>query len=253
MIMPMSTLPCLYCDGPIPASEAERASLCPLCSRPLTVCGRFRLKALLSKSESDRVYSASDGSNSAAVRVWLAREDDWTTISEFERIGRTLQASKNRGVPQIYGYNPVSGVAKPISGPGYLHPSWSPDGKYLAVTKTTAYGTDIAILNATTGAEVTLLTNDGASWAPAWSPAGDQIAFLHENGRVVDLRLVSLTGPYGAWTPGDSVDLTQNAGLDSISHPDWYIAPADMPATTPAPAAPSAAPSGSGPATPSPS
>src|SRR5207237_330285 len=100
----MSTLPCLYCDGPIPTSEAERASLCPLCSRPLTVCGRWRLKALLSKSESDRVYSAGDGTQEAAVKVWLARDDDWSTISEFERIARTLQASKNRSLPQIFGW-----------------------------------------------------------------------------------------------------------------------------------------------------
>ena len=57
----MSTLPCLYCDGPIPASEAERASLCPLCSRPLTVAGRYRLKQLLSKSENDRVYAVAGG------------------------------------------------------------------------------------------------------------------------------------------------------------------------------------------------
>ena len=32
------------------------------------------------------------------------------------------------------------------------------------------------------------LTNDGDSWAPTWSPAGDQIAFLHVAGQVVDLR-----------------------------------------------------------------
>jgi TPR repeat protein len=100
----MSTLPCLFCDGPIPESEAERASLCPLCSRPLTVCGRYRLKSLLSKSESDRVYAATDGDKDVAVKVWLARDDDWSTISEFERIARTLQASKNRNHPQIFGW-----------------------------------------------------------------------------------------------------------------------------------------------------
>jgi Tol biopolymer transport system component len=138
------------------------------------------------------------------------------------------------GAPQIYGYTPSTGHARPISGPGYLHPSWSPDGKYLAVTKTSPYGTDVAILNASTGAEVTLLTNDGASWAPAWSPAGDQVAFLHVNGQVVDLRLVQLGGTYGAWDPGQSLDLTQDAGLDSISRPDWYVPANQIPAGTPA-------------------
>jgi dipeptidyl aminopeptidase/acylaminoacyl peptidase len=156
------------------------------------------------------------------------------------------------GVPQIFGYNPATGRASAISGPGYLHPSWSPDGKYLAVTKTSAYGTDIAILNASSGAEITLLTNDGGSWAPAWSPAGDQIAFLHMNGQVVDLKLVQLTGTYGDWTPGKSLDLTENAGLDSISRPDWFIPSDQIPAATPA-AGGSTAPSPSSSSSPSPS
>ena len=39
-------------------------------------------------------------------------------------------------------------------GPGYLFPSWSPDGKYIAATKTSAYGTDVVILNAANGAEL---------------------------------------------------------------------------------------------------
>ena len=157
------------------------------------------------------------------------------------------------GVPQIYGYTTATGRARAISGPGYLHPSWSPDGKYLAVTKTSAYGTDIAIINATTGAEINLLTSDGASWAPPWSPAGDQLAFLHSSGQVVDLRLVTLTGPYGDWTAGDSIDLTQDAGLDSISRPDWFVPADQIPAATPVGGGSSTAPSDSSSAAPSPS
>jgi Tol biopolymer transport system component len=158
------------------------------------------------------------------------------------------------GAPQIYGYTVATKQAKPISGPGYLHPSWSPDGKYLAVTKTSAYGTDIAIINASTGAEVSLLTNDGSSWGPVWSPVGDQIAYLHASGQVVDLKLVVLKGSYGAWDPGDSIDLTQSAGLDSISHPDWFVPASLMPAATPAPSTSTpSAPSGGTSAAPSPS
>jgi Tol biopolymer transport system component len=147
------------------------------------------------------------------------------------------------GVPQIYAYSVALGTARAISGPGYLHPSWSPDGKYLAVTKTSAYGTDVAILNATSGAEVALLTNDGSSWAPTWSPAGDQVAYLHANGQVVDLELVALKGNYGDWTPGDVQDLTTNAGLDSISRPDWFVPADQIPAATAAPGGSSTAPS----------
>jgi TPR repeat protein len=98
----MSQLPCAYCDAPIPLSEAEKTSLCPVCSRPLTVCGRYRLKELLSTSDADRVYTAvADDKKEVAVKVLLAREDDWAAISEFERIARTIQQLKDKALPQI--------------------------------------------------------------------------------------------------------------------------------------------------------
>jgi Tol biopolymer transport system component len=138
-----------------------------------------------------------------------------------------------KGAPQIYGYNPETGKAAPITGPGYLHPSYSPDGRYLAATRTSAFGTDVVILNAKTGAELLRLTDDGASWAPAWSPRGDQVVFLHVSGQIVDLRLVQLEGGAGSWTVKEVADLTSNAGLDSISRPGWFVPAAELPATPP--------------------
>ena len=58
----------------------------------------------------------------------------------------------------------------------------------------TALGTDVVILNASNGNELLRLTDDDASWAPSWSPAGDSIAFLHIEGQTVDLRLAKLDG-----------------------------------------------------------
>jgi Tol biopolymer transport system component len=143
------------------------------------------------------------------------------------------------GAPQIMGLTIANGVSRPITAPGYLHPSWSPDGRFIAATKTSAYGTDVVILNATTGAEVVRLTNDGASWAPVWSPAGDQVAFLHVSGQVVDLRMVPLSGSAPLWTIGDPVDLTSAAGLDGVSRPGWFIPADQLPASTTPPATPS--------------
>ena len=59
-----------------------------------------------------------------------------------------------KGVPRIYQYLVATKKSGPITGPGYLHPSWSPDGRYLAATHTTAFGTDVVILDARTGAEL---------------------------------------------------------------------------------------------------
>ncbi len=141
-----------------------------------------------------------------------------------------------RGTPRIYAWNPDTQTTKAVTAPGYLHPSWSPDGKYIAATKTSAYGTDVVILSAATGAELVRLTDDGNSWAPAWSPRGDQVAYLHVAGQVIDLRMAQLEGTGPTWTVKDTLDLTTAAGLDGVSRPDWYVPPEDIPAPSTAPA-----------------
>jgi hypothetical protein len=94
--------------------------------------------------------------------------------------------------------------------------------------------------------ELLRVTNDGDSWAPVWSPAGDQIAFLNVAGQVVDLQLAQLDGSAPAWTVKGTTNLTNAAGLDGVSRPGWYVPPDQIPAQTPAQSeAPSASPSGS--------
>lgn len=141
-----------------------------------------------------------------------------------------------KGTPRIYLYTPSTAKARAITGPGYLHPAWSPDGRYLAATKTSQFGTDVVILDAATGSELVMITSDGDSWGPAWSPAGDQIVFLHVTGQVVDLRLAQLAGGAPSWTVAKTVDLTTNAGLDSVSRPHWFVPAAQIPVATPPPA-----------------
>lgn len=146
-----------------------------------------------------------------------------------------------KGTPRIYGWNPDTGNARAVTGPGYLYPAWSPDGRYIAATKTSAFGTDVVILNASTGAELARLTDDGNSWAPTWSPRGDQVAYLHVAGQVIDLRMAQLEGTGPSWTVKETLDLTTAAGLDGVSRPDWFVPAADLP--TPPPAAPAESPS----------
>ena len=146
-----------------------------------------------------------------------------------------------KGTPRIYGWNPDTGKARAVTGPGYLYPAWSPDGRYIAATKTSAFGTDVVILSATTGAELARLTDDGNSWAPTWSPRGDQVAYLHVAGQVIDLRMAQLEGTGPSWTVKETLDLTTAAGLDGVSRPDWFVPAADLP--TPPPAAPAESPS----------
>lgn len=151
-----------------------------------------------------------------------------------------------KGASRLYLYNPANGKTKAVTGPGYLYPSWSPDGRYIAATRTNAFGTDVVILDASNGAEVARVTDDGNSWAPTWSPKGDQIVYLHVVGQVIDLRLVQLDGTEPSWTVGDPIDLTTNAGLDGVSRPGWTIPKDQLPTPTPpATESPAASPAGS--------
>ena len=147
-----------------------------------------------------------------------------------------ILAPRPEAKPRIYVYTLESGKARALTGPGYLHPSYSPDGRYLAATRTSAFGTDVVILDAATGGELLRITDDGDSWGPTWSPAGNQLAYLHVEGQVVDLRMAQLEGSAPAWTLGATADLTTNAGLDSRSRPDWFIPEDQLPAPTEAPA-----------------
>jgi Tol biopolymer transport system component len=159
---------------------------------------------------------------------------------EWRPDGKFLLYTQNgrdgaRGAPVIMRYEPKSKKARAITTTGYMQASYSPDGRYVAATRTTSLGTDVVILDASSGHELMRVTDDDASWAPAWSPAGDGIAFLHIVGQTVDLRLAKLEGSAGAWTVKETIGLTEVSGLDAASRPDWFI-PANMLPALPAPA-----------------
>ena len=165
---------------------------------------------------------------------------------EWRPDGRMLVYVRNardgsRGASVIVRLNPESGRTKTLTSGGYLYPAYSPDGKYIAATRTDQFGANVVILDGDTGEELLRVTSDGSSWAPTWSPAGDEIAFLHLNGQTVDLRKAVLDGAAPGWTVAETVDLTEVSGLEPASKPDWFI-PADQLPATPPPATP--APSG---------
>ena len=141
-----------------------------------------------------------------------------------------------RGTPAIYRYTIASGRSKALTGPGYTAPSWSRDGRYVAATKTSQFGTDVVILDASTGAELLRVTSDEKSFSPVWSPKGDAVAFFRVEHGVVDLFLAPLNGTAPVWTAGESLALTISAGLEADSRPSWFI-PAEQlpPLPTPTP------------------
>jgi dipeptidyl aminopeptidase/acylaminoacyl peptidase len=159
----------------------------------------------------------------------------------YVRNGREL----TRGAPQIFRYDPAKKKATALTGPGYIAPAYSPDGAWIAATKTDAFGTNIAILDAA-GKEVLRVTDDAHSFSPVWSPAGDAVAFLHLEGTIVDLRMAKLDDATGRWAVTEIVALTKVSGLDGASRPSWYASPSEVPSPSASPGAggsPAAAPS----------
>jgi dipeptidyl aminopeptidase/acylaminoacyl peptidase len=159
--------------------------------------------------------------------------------------GRLLLYVKNgrdgsRGVPEIDKYDVGSKKATALTTSGYLAPSFSPDGRFIAATKTDAFGTDVVILDSA-GKELLRVTEDHHSFSPVWSPAGDGIAFLHLGGNIVDLKLANIDASSGSWAVTKTIDLTKVSGLDGASRPSWFIPPSELPAPSTNPSSPGSA------------
>ena len=107
---------------------------------------------------------------------------------------------------------------------GYANPSWSPDGRWIAAERTSGTGRDIVILDPESGAEVARLTNDGDSFAPTFSPNGNQIAFLRRKGLGV-AELPAVNQP----VLGDGLAYHLRTGPHDITPYDWarYLDHAD--------------------------
>jgi Tol biopolymer transport system component len=132
----------------------------------------------------------------------------------------------------------VRGNGKPTLSPKrqpYANPDWSPDGRYLAAERVTPDKRDIVILDPDTFAQVARLTMDGRSFAPVWSPNGDQIAYLHVDGLKVDVRIMTLEqGPTGPTLKLDQA-VTVDGDVDPESAPAWFVPGDQRRAVTPAP------------------
>lgn len=151
---------------------------------------------------------------------------------------RLLYVANLKDGPVINRYVVASKKSSALTATGYMQPAYSPDGRYVAAVLTNALGTDVVILDASTGAEVCRVTTDGRSWDPAWSPDGTKLVYLHLSGLANDLKLATLTrAANGDISVAKTDDLTEFAGLDGNSRPAWWGAPpaSPTPASSPSP------------------
>ncbi len=182
-------------------------------------------------------FTAADAPQNAP----LGHQDpSWRSDGRYVLYVRNAR-SGSRGSPVISRYDTEERRARAISAPGYLQPHYSPDGRFIAATRQRAFGNDVVILDGSRGTELVRVTNDGASSAPVWSPAGDAIAFLHLEHGIVDLRMARVEPDGTSLRVTETVDLTTVSGLDAASRPDWFVPPEELPATPP-PTAPGGSP-----------
>jgi TolB protein len=139
--------------------------------------------------------------------------------------GRLAYVTYKGGAPEIWGQRVPGGPHVklfPLPGKAQGHcfsPSWSPDGKRLALVQGDRRGnTDIIVLDVASGRVRRLTDSNCINTDPSWNPAGTQLAFTsdREGGPQVylmgddgsNVRRLTQEGTYNAspaWSPSGSM------------------------------------------------
>jgi WD40 repeat protein len=129
--------------------------------------------------------------------------------------------SEGSSSSRIIRYNIAKKSTTRIGDKGLVQPAISPDGRWIAATRMSARGTDVVIMNSTTGEVMLEITRTGKSWAPAWSPNGAQLAYLSANGSQASLNLASFSvAPSGLPNPPVIVSPLRDP-VDPNVRPAW--------------------------------
>lgn len=129
--------------------------------------------------------------------------------------------SEGTSSSRIIRYNIAKKSTTRIGEKGLVQPAISPDGRWIAATRMSSRGTDVVIMNSTTGEVVLEITRTGKSWAPAWSPSGAQLAYLSANGSQATLNLASFSvAPSGLPNPPVIVSPLRDP-VDPNVRPAW--------------------------------
>ena len=129
--------------------------------------------------------------------------------------------SEGSSSSRIIRYNIAKKSTTRIGEKGLVQPAISPDGRWIAAARISARGTDVVIMNATTGEVVLEMTRTGKSWAPAWSPNGAQLAYLSASGSQASINLASFSvAPSGIPNPPVIVSPLRDP-VDPNVRPAW--------------------------------
>ena len=173
------------------AAAVVQASLAPA-SLHVIVYDVAKRRSLLTR---DFAVPATPGA--ADWRMAIHDASDWIqqAITGSRGIAATRIAFIRDG--QIYITDTDGADTRPVTqkGGGPLSPQWHPTGRYLTYSFFAPRGTQIAVLDLTTGsAHALAATPTGLNTTPVYSPDGNSIVYTHGDENGTDLYLVPAFG-----------------------------------------------------------
>jgi Tol biopolymer transport system component len=151
-----------------------------------------------------------------AVQVRLTNDPALDAAPAVSRDGRIAFSSNRGGNWNVLALFPRKGAVPAVSTPAVeFGPVWSPDGKTVAFTRSSADpGLSQVYLDRSTGQQRQLTHLPGQNFAPSFSPTGDRVAFVHGEHRRFHIEIASLDGTVLA-------DFSARTGHNADFDPAW--------------------------------
>jgi WD40 repeat protein len=174
---------------------------------------------------SNVVSRGSDGGTETVVANGLVRSADgfhlvtWfdspTLSPDRKRVA--VVADDGHGYSDLWLFDALTGKQMPAlsQGSNLADPSWSPDGKTLAVTSYTRGNSRLLLVPVDGGASVPLTTPSGEPYRPSYSPDGSWLVYSLRHDGKNDLHAIQ-TGA----TPKDITLTSDGASWNGVFSPD---------------------------------